>query len=142
MGNSFGGWGAWRRVLFCESISDVRTRCAGARRAGARRAGVIRSPVVRSARCGQCDRVLGVVQIEARCPGVSVCHGGALMPAAGERELPARPTRPCTRPLRARDRGVFERRIQYDGHSDYGGRRVMGNPLGVNVNVNSKRADE
>jgi len=71
--------------------------------------GVVRRLVVRSARYGQRDRVLGVIPIEARCAGVIPCWCSAVMRAAGERAWPARPTRPCTRPLRARDRGVFER---------------------------------
>jgi hypothetical protein len=53
-----------------------------ARRAGARCASVVRSPVVRIARGGQRDRVLGVIQIEARCAGVVSCRCGARMPGA------------------------------------------------------------
>ncbi len=49
----------------CKSRSRMRRLCH-ARRAGARCAGVVRWPVVRRARCGQRDRVLGVVQMSAR----------------------------------------------------------------------------
>ena len=83
-----------------------------ARRAQARCAGVVRRLVVRIARCVRPDRVLGVVLIEARCAGVVLSQCGAVRRAADQRHAPARPTRPCTRPLRARDRGVFARQIR------------------------------
>ena len=115
MGNPLGGWGSVVRTPVFDGEESVAIRerwLCQARRADARYASVVRSPVVRIARYAERDPVLGVVQIKARCAGVISCRRGAAMRAAAERHWPARPTRPCTRPLRARDRGVFERQIQ------------------------------
>jgi hypothetical protein len=51
---------------------------------------------VRIARRAKCDRVLGVVQLKARCASVIACRCGTLMRAVGERFWPARPTRRCS----------------------------------------------
>jgi hypothetical protein len=115
----------------------LNARCAGsvvllARYAGvvrtpvvllARYAGVVRWPVVLLARRVGRDRVLGLIPANARrarrdrvrgvlptehplCQ-VIACRSGAVMPAADGNERPARRTRPCSRPLRARDRWFF-----------------------------------
>ena len=60
----------------------------------ARYAGVVRASVVRIARCGQRDRVLGVIQIAARCAGVILCRCGALA-AAELHRWAAAPIRLC-----------------------------------------------
>jgi hypothetical protein len=104
---------AWSTFLFDgdESILDERAGCARLVVRSARYAGVVRSLVVLLARRALRDRVLGVIPIEARCAGVVACQCGAVMPGAHERWLPARPTRRSSRPLRARDRWVFDERI-------------------------------
>jgi len=114
MRNSLGGWGSVvvHPVVVIGAGLGCAHRWRQARRAQARCAGVVRRLVVRIARCVRPDRVLGVVLIEARCAGVVLSQCGAVMRAADQRHAPARPTRPCTRPLRARDRGVFERQIR------------------------------
>ena len=126
MPKPLGGWGsvAGNPILVtCAGLGCARRLCQG-RRAGARCAGVVRPPVVRNARCAQPDRVLGVVLMEARGAGVIACRCGTRMPGAGEPAWPAHPTRPCSRPLRARDRLLFDTlcvaRL----------RRLMGKPLG------------
>ena len=113
-GNSLGGWGSVvvHPVVVIGAGLGCAHRWRQARRAQARCAGVVRRLVVRIARCVRPDRVLGVVLIEARCAGVVLSQCGAVRRAADQRHAPARPTRPCTRPLRARDRGVFERQIR------------------------------
>jgi hypothetical protein len=125
-GKPLGGWGSVVGTPFlvpCAGLGCARRLCQG-RRAGARCAGVVRPPVVRNARCAQPDRVLGVVLMEARGAGVIACRCGTRMPGAGEPAWPAHPTRPCSRPLRARDRLLFDTlcvaRL----------RRLMGKPLG------------
>ena len=70
--------------------------------------GVVRALVVLRARRATRDRVLGVAPISARYAGVVPCPCGAVMRAAGERHSPARPTRRSSRPLRARDRWLFD----------------------------------
>jgi hypothetical protein len=71
-----GGWGSVVAPPFlvtCVGLECERQLCQSDR-AGARRAGVVRSPVVRNVRPRQCDRVLGVIPIEARCAGVVPCR--------------------------------------------------------------------
>jgi hypothetical protein len=89
-----------------EAVPIRERRLCQTRRAGARCAGVVRRPVVRIACCAKRDRVVGVVGLKARCASVVPCRCGTLMLAAGQRQLPARPTRRCSRPLRARDRAL------------------------------------
>ena len=90
----------------------------------ARCAGVVRKPVLLSARCGQPNRVLSVVPCKARYAGrdprwawyrpnarhagVIPCRCGRHMLLVRERRMPERRTRPCSRPLRARDRWFFD----------------------------------
>jgi hypothetical protein len=76
MGRPLGGWGS----VVARTFSDVHARCVSARCAG-----VVRRLVVLLARCGQQDRVLGVVPPNARRAGVIACPCGAVMPSAGER---------------------------------------------------------
>ena len=75
----------------------------------ARYAGVVRWLVVLSACRARRDRVCGVVPSNARYAGVIACWCGAVMRQACQRRRPARPTRRSSRPLRARDRRVFDR---------------------------------
>jgi hypothetical protein len=63
---------------------------------------------VLKARDAQPDRMLEVVQVKARCANVVLCRCGTLMLGAGQRHLPARPTRRSSRPLRAQDRSVLQ----------------------------------
>jgi hypothetical protein len=85
--NPLGGWGSVVGnpvSVICVGLVCERSSCQ-ARRASARCAGVVGMLVVRYARCAQRDRVLGVVQIEARCASVIACQCGAVMPGAAER---------------------------------------------------------
>ena len=97
------------------------------RRAGARCAGVVRRPVVRIARRAKRAYVLGVVPIMARCAGVIACWRGTFMRAASQRHSPARPTRPCSRPLRA-IAGILAVVVVRS-------RRLMGNPLDARLST-------
>ena len=77
---------------------------------------------MRIARRAKRAYVLGVVPIMARCAGVIACWRGTFMRAASQRHSPARPTRPCSRPLRA-IAGILAVVVVRS-------RRLMGNPLG------------
>jgi hypothetical protein len=87
---------------------------------------VVRALVVLLARRARRDRVLDVVLIQARYASVILSRCGTAMPGAGQRQRPARPTRRCSRPLRARDRSVFTTLALVRA------RRLNGNPLGGN----------
>jgi hypothetical protein len=99
-----GGWGSvvGNPILVPCAILDEKPVVQRARYAG-----VVQWPVVLKARRAERERVLGVVLIKARCAGVILCWCGAVMPPAGERLSPARPTRRSSRPLRAQDRWYF-----------------------------------
>ena len=127
MRNPLGGWAVWFLALFWsnEPVSEMNAGFAGLVVLIARCAGVVRSPVVLLARCAQHDRVPLVVRIMARYAGVIVCQCGALMPRAHEHRWPARPTRRCSRPLRAQDRRLF------DPLSVVRLRQLNGNPFGA-----------
>jgi hypothetical protein len=142
------------RAFRVARVARLNARGANARRAGARRAGVVRTSVVLKACCagvvrmlvvlkarsGQRDRIRGVapterpwcrrdrvrdvVPVNARRARWCGAACGAVMRAATRNERPARRTRPCSRPLRARDRWLFDTLCVARS------RRLMGIPLG------------
>jgi hypothetical protein len=109
-GNPFGGWGTVIGTphLVAQSIAVLERPSCRLGRAGARGARVVRRPVVRITRCGERNRIPGVVPPNARRAGRDPVRGGRHMRVAPERRRPARRTRPCSRPLRARDRSHFD----------------------------------